>query len=415
MIDTCAIWGTTNYVNGWLSINILVILISLMAVAVGYTLSNLFPASMKGRLKGFIRFEMIQLLVSILILGLVLALSATACGLSANVSSSLTHKQMDPFAYSEYYISSTFNTGLALLSNIYSTGISYAVYSSIIRALPGTVLRGLNVGATISKGSVLGRALTKTAISSGPGGFSGGSWLSPIGTLLTYGCQTIALPCEYESIPSVDLSYLFNQFATMYLAVFSPILVIAAGLMFIQFLAIPVMQFSAFTIVLPVALALRSVAFFSTGLGDASNALIALAIALYIIYPMMIAFDGYAISWVFSANNPSAQYAGAAFTVNSVAPNSFFQTQPQFDISGANALASEGDFVLSALSASGSYNYAFQSLNLIGTLRNYTNAMAQFFFESILLFALNMAVTVGLAVSLYKALKTGLGEAGRFW
>ena len=170
--------------------------------------------------------------------------------------------------------------------------------------------------------------------------------------------------------------------------------------MFIQFLAIPVMPFSAFTIVLPVALALRSVAFFSTGLGDASNALIALAIALYVIYPMMIAFDGYAIPGVFSRQQPLSAICRSRLHGQFRRPRTP-SSRPSHNLTSAvrTLLRARVAFVLSALSASGSYNYAFQSLNLIGTLRNYTNAMAQFFFESILLFALNMAVTVGLAVA----------------
>jgi hypothetical protein len=413
MIDTCAIWGTTSYVNSWVPVNVLVILISMLAIAAAYTLTGFVPYSYRGKLRGFVRFEMIQMMVSILILGMVLAFSATACSLSAQMSSSLVHTQMDPFTFADYYVSHTFNNGLTLLTNMYSTSVSYAIDASGIHALQSIILRGFNVGGALGKGSSLAIALTRTTV----GGASGapGGWLQPIGTLLVKVCKTIGIGCEYESIPSGDFGSLYNNFASVYLDVFAPILIVAVGMMFIQFLAIPIMQFSAFTIVLPTALALRSIAFFSSGLGDASNALIALAVALYIVYPMMVAFDSYAISWVFSTNNPAAQYVGSAFTVNSVAPSFFFQTNPAQDISAANAMSAEVNFTEAAFSAPGSYKYYLNALNLVGTMHNYTDNMAQFFFESILLFALNMAVTVGLAVSLYKALKSGLGEAGRFW
>jgi hypothetical protein len=411
MINTCAIWGTTTYVNSWLSINILVVVISLMAIAAAYSFSSFFPSSSKSKIKGFVRFEMIQMFISVAIIAALLAFSATACSVSGSISNSLSHKSMDPFAYSEYYISSTFNTGLTLLSNIYTTSITYAIASSGIKALPGVLLRGLNgQNSKLIKGnSFLTCILTRSGNSCGLGKY-----------FSQYICSKY---CEYESIPSGDFSLLYNMFSSIYLEVYGPILIISVGMLFIQFLAIPLMQASAFTIVLPVAIALRSISFFSSGLGDASNALIAIAIAMYIIYPMMVAFDGYAIAWTFTACTPtlqqgcnlSAQYAGSAFTVNTITPNSFLNTSPNTGSQATAALQNEYNVITSSASTPGSYQYWGQALNLIGTLHNYTDNMAQFFFQSILLFALNMAVTIGLGMSLYKALRSGLGEAGRFW
>ncbi|MDE1865510.1 MAG: hypothetical protein KGH94_02635 [Candidatus Micrarchaeota archaeon] len=403
MISTCAIWGTTSYVNSWIVINVLVILISMLAIAAAYSLNGFFPASFRGRMRGFIRFELIQLIVSIVVLGALLALSASACNVSAQVSSQLSGRQMNPFNFADYYVTTIFNNGLSMLSNIYSTSVNYAILSSGIKSIPAALLRGLNGQALFKGNKFLECALTKQ------------SGCSLLGTVITSLCPTSIITCEYSTIPSGDLSYLYNLFSSMYLDVYSPILIIATGMMFIQFLAIPIMQYSAFTIILPTALAMRSLSFFSSGLGDASNALIALAVALYIIYPMMVAFDGYAVSWIFSTKNPSAQYAGGALTVNTVAPSGFFSAQPGYDISGANALNTETSFVFNSFSAPGSYEYWVGGLNLIGTMRNYTDNMAQFFFQSIILFALDMAVTVGLAVSIYKALRSGLGEVGRFW
>lgn len=403
-LTTCALWGTTTYVNSWLSINILVIVISLMAIACAYSFSSFFPSNSRSKIKGFVRFEMIQMFISVAIIAALLAFSATACSISSNISNSLTHKSMDPFAYAEYYISSTFNSGLTLLSNIYTTSIGYAIASSSAKVLSSITLRGLNgQGSNLIKGnSFLTCVLTRTAGQCGLGKYFN-----------KYICSSKY--CEYESIPSGDFATLYNMFASVYLNVYSPILIVAVAMLFIQFLAIPLMQASAFTIILPVAIALRSISFFSSGLGDASNALIAIAIALYIIYPMMVAFDSYAIAWVFSAQNPSAQYVGGAFSVNTITPNAFFKNTTNVGSSGANALNTEISYVTSGFSSPGSYQYWAQALNLVGTMHNYTDNMAQFFFQSILLFALNMAVTVGLAMSLYKALRSGLGEAGRFW
>jgi hypothetical protein len=417
-IDTCAIWGTTSYVNSWLSINILVILASLMAIAGAYSLSSFFSGGTRSKIKGFIRFELIQLIISIAILGMALGLAASACHISTSMSSSLSKSSLNPFAYSDLYVAKTFNTGLTLLSNIYSTSVEYQIQSSVIKLIPAGVLRGVGVGSLLGKGSVLAQWFNKGNVKSelNEAGdayeTTGTNWLwSPVGTLIAKTCAALSIGCDYESIPSLDITYLYNMFSSIYTDVFAPILIVSVGMMFIQFLALPLMQFTAFAIVLPVAIALRSISFFSSGLGDAANALIALSIVLYIVYPMMVAFNSYAISWVFSQSNPTYTYLNSAFTVNTVSPNSFFQnTGP-----GTNAISSELGLVKSAFSAPGSYNYWFDGLNLVGTMRNYTANMAQFFFQAILLFALDMAVATGLGVSIYKALRGGLGESGRFW
>ena len=391
MINTCALWGATTYTNSWLSINILVIVASLLAIAVAYSLSSFFGSNMRGKMRGFIRFEMIQLIVSILILAALLAFSSAACAASSSMSRSLSHQSMDPFQYADYYIgSASLGNGLTLLSNIYSTSVTYSIYAAIIQTAAGP-LRYANLG--------------------------------PFDTLFSKANHIPFFPnlcngknfCDYERIPSVDLSQLYGLFAAIYLNFYSPIILIAVGLLFIQFLMLPIMQYTAFTIILPVAIGLRSISFFGASLGDAANALLAIAIAFYIIYPMTVAFDSYAIAYVFSPSNPAAQYVNTAFTLNSVSPNAFFQSDNALS---ANSVGSVMGMELSLLK--GSFNsaagsYYLKSLNLIDTTRSYTNNMAQFIFQSVLLFALNISITVGLAMSVYKALRSGLGEAGRFW
>ncbi len=404
MIDTCAIWGTTNYVNSWLSINILVIIASLMAIALAYSLSSFFPSRTRGKIQGFVRFEMIQLIISIVILAALLALSATACGLSSTISQSLTKTTMNPFQYADYYIGAvSLGKGLTLLSNIYSTSVSYSIYAAVVQVLPNTVLRLAKSQLPLFKNNPLIDWLT------GRSG-KGGAFSYSLSSVINKYCNGY---CEYERIPSTDLGYLYGLFSSLYLDVYSPIILVAVGMLFIQFLALPIMEYTAFTIILPVALAMRSISFFGASLGDASNAMIAIALAFYIIYPLTVAFDSYAVAYVFSPGNPSSQYVNLAFTLNSVTPNAFFQAQPGFYGTGGSALVNESRLVLGSFFSG--YNPYAPGLAVISTLRSYTNQMAQFIFISILLFALNVSVTVGLAVSLYKALKSGLGEAGRFW
>ncbi len=416
-INTCALWGTTSYVNSWLSINILVIIISLLAIAVAYSMSSFMPANTRSKMRGFVRFEMIQMIVSILIIGALLAFSAGACKVSTTISQSLSHQTMSPFQYADYYVGAvSLGTGLTLLSNIYSTSISYAVEAAVIKTLPSAYVR---LYGRYNDQSVFNNPIIKWFTQKNDG--------IPSAVPFLGGLCDGSNWCDYERLPSLDFSQLYSLFSAIYLDVYSPIIIIALGMLFIQFLALPIMQYTAFTVVLPVAIAMRSIAFFGTSLGDASNALIAIAIALYIIYPMTVAFDSYAIGYVFSSSNPSAQYIGGAFTVNTLTPASFFQPhctvaqqkandpacQPAS--TGAGIVWSQATLVFGSVFDPASFSFWVPGFGLISSIHLYTDDMAQFIFQSILLFALNISITVGLAVSIHRALKSGLGEAGRFW
>lgn len=404
-LNTCALWGTTSYVNSWLWINILVILGSLLAIAVAYSLSSFFPASTRGKLRGFVRFEMIQMVISIAIIAALLSFAAAACNVSTSMTQSISGTSLNPFQFSEHYLATTFNGGLTLLSNIYSTSIAYSVYATGIRLLTNIAIRGFNLAAYFKSSTILTKILTRTA--------NKGGIIPTPGSLIGSFCDSSKI-CEYETIPSNDFSTLYNLFAGIYIDIYAPILITAIGLLLIQFLAVPVMQYTAFTIVLPVAIGMRSIAFFSSGIGDASNALIAIAVALYIIYPMMVAFDSYAMAWVFSANNPTHQYLASAFNTTAVQPNAYLQATPNLNSSDAiGGISQELSFLTGAFA--GSYKFYAPSLSWLSTTRTYTDDLASFFFQGVMLMALNIAVTMGLAMSLYKALKSGLGEAGRFW
>ena len=407
MINTCAIW-TTNYVNSWLSINILVIIASMMAIAVAYSLSSFFPSSTRGKIRGFVRFEMIQMIISIVIIGALLAFSAAACSASAHLSNSLVHTSMDPFTYADYYIgANVMNNGINLLSNIYATSISYSIYAAAWR-LSATLLVRLPLTyspALANKFPFLTWLLSRSV---GQPSFPG------LSTLLGTFCKGGSNFCEYERIPSIDFAQLYDVYSGLYLSFYAPIIIVALGMLFIQFLALPIMQYTAFTIILPVAIAMRSIAFFSSGLADAANGLIAIAIAFYLIYPMTVAFDSYAIGYVFSASNPASQYVNLAFTVNQVTPYTFLQGQPSNSPQGT--VFSLFSYTIGSFSghASGG-NFYTPIFGLMNSVHYYTDNMAEFVYEAILMFALNISITVGLAMSIYKALKSGLGEAGRFW
>ena len=389
-------------------------MISLLAIAVAYSMSSFLPANTRGKIRRFIRFEMIQLIISIVILG---ALLAFASGLQRveHLSQSLANTTDEPLPVRRL----VHRRGLAWHGaypaiNIYATSVSYAIYASVAGDLPNIFMRFSGSGGYLGK-VLYSNPLTRILLTKQNG-------LPPEIPFIGGICNGKNF-CDYERIPSLDISNLYTIFSELYLAVYSPIILIAVGLLFVQFLALPIMQYLAFAILLPVALGMRSLAFFGANLGDASNALIAIAVAFYIVYPMMVAFDSYAINYVFSPSNPSAQYVGTAFTVNSaVTPLRYFQCQPT---AAANPCptpsATPSTWSLISGYFQSFYIAAFKSnsasvyipfAGLLTSVHTYTNEMAQFIFQSVLLFALNVSVTIGFAVSLYKALKSGLGEAG---
>ena len=318
---------------------------------------------------------------------------------------------MSPFQYADYYVGAvSLGSGLNLLSNIYGTSVAYAIDAGIIRTLPAAFIRFAGKNTPLAQ-SALGQLLLRRTGIPGTGIVSKIPGLGGLAGLCTGGFTG----CEYERLPSLDFATLYTSFAQLYIAVYSPIIIIAIGMLFIQFLGLPIMQYTAFTIILPVAIAMRSLSFFGAHIGDASNALIAIAIAFYIIYPLRVAFDSYAIAYVFSANNPAANYTGGAFVVNTISPFSYLQSQPPTLNNATSGLSLVKNQIQTYLCATPGSSYCLPSFTMMSTVHTYTDEMAQFVYQAVLLFALNITITAGLAMSIYKALKSGLGEAGRFW
>jgi hypothetical protein len=404
MLNTCALYGTTTYTNSWLGINFIVILISLMIVAVAWSLSSFFPAETRSRIRSVSRFEMIQAVISVAILAILLGFSLATCTISSTISTTLAHTSMNPFQYANYYIGATLNSGVTLLSNIYASSVSYAVTASLWQNGAAFIYSSIKL-----RNIPIRNLLTTPSLTSATQFGKLSNFLD-----ITFGIQ------------NVDMSQAFYSLSVIYIQIFSPIIIIALGLLFIQFFLLPLMQSIAFTIILPVAIAMRSLAFTSSNIGSAANSLIAIAIALYLIYPMTVAFDSYAVAWVFSASNPGSQYMNTAFTLNSIKPASYFTTSPSSStLLGVNTSGTllgmevnAGTFIFKACSSAGG-NPGCLAITPLFTaplqLERYVNQMSQLVFVSILLFVLNISITIGLAMSIHKALNSGLGESARFW
>jgi hypothetical protein len=209
---------------------------------------------------------------------------------------------MDPLTYADYYVGNlSVNTGLNLLTNLYSTTVAYSVYAQILAGI-GEIFK-------------LGLSSIVPALSSG---FN-------LGNVAGIGISAL-----------IPLAHLYNILAGLYLDIFAPLVTLAVGFLFIQFILIPLIKYVAFTILLPVAIGMRSLSFMGNSLKSASNSVLAFAIAIYIIYPLMLAFNGYAIGWIFSTANPSFVYLHSTYIVPNIPVSQFFKAS----LSSSSAISS---------------------------------------------------------------------------
>ena len=215
--------------------------------------------------------------------------------------------------------------------------------------------------------------------------------------------------------PEVNVGLMFSNLVDLLLGIFSPILTLAVSMLLVQYIALPFLQYTGFAVILPIAIAMRSLAFSNGELRNASNAILAIAVAGYIIYPLTIALDSYIIGYVFSPANPSFAYLHTTYALNQFNPTSFF-SQPL--PSGASQYSPFGDQIgtlwsLLYNSVAGSFPIPFAAGT--ASIQQLVNDIAEFVFTGIVLFAIDMAITIGFAIGLTKALNAGLEGAQHFW
>lgn len=376
--STCALFGAGSYTTGWLSINYLVILAGFAIIAFVYMLSKFMPANIRGKLSGVTRTELVELFVSAVIVLILLSFSATACSISSSIGNSITTvKGLSPLQFSDFYIGNlTFNTGLTLLTHLYSLSIGYAIDADVLSFASGLI----------------------------------GEYL-PSPTLIKKG------PVQITPIYGFDLSAFYSIISDLMLGIFAPLVITALGMLFVQWLAIPVIQYTAFVIVLPVAITMRAIAYAggSGGLRQAANTVLAIAVAAYLIYPLMVTFNPCIIGWVYGTGacglpktNPAVPYL-PSYTLSSITPGEFSSISSTSTAYGTAPLS----LFFSGVSSTGVPGFNF--LQVFGQLSSIINTMAQFFFSAIMLFALNIAVTVAFAMGLSRALTSGLGGQSSFW
>ena len=391
---SCTLYGSTSYTNSFLGINFLVILAGFAIVAFVYMLSRFMPASLSGKMTAVTRVEIVELVISALIIMMVIAFALGACTISSAISTSVSGSGSSPLVFSDEYLGTlTFNTGLTLLTSIYTYSIAYSIDGNLYGSISNLLAKYLPL-------IIPEEAATEAADEAGA-----------------------VFPITFEFPFGYDLGILYSILGALFLVALAPLVITALGMLFVQWLSMPVIQATAFVIVLPVAIALRSFAYAAAGPGlrQAANTFLALAIAAYIVYPLAVSFDPCIISWVYgqpsclgpAGSNPASQYL-TPYAITSLSPGEFSS------LGSGSYQTSGGSIQIPALSIflSAGEGIGLPALNPFATiaqLQTLIDSISQFVFIAIFLFALDLAITFAFAMGLTRALNSGIEGEARFW
>ncbi len=373
LINSCALFGGSTYVNSWLGINYLVIAASFTILAFLYMLSRFFPGATKSKVSSLLKVDMAQLMLSVVIILILLGMSQLTCNITSSLSQTLVGTSLSPFQYADFYIGNlAMNTGLKLLGTIYRTSVTYAIDASVLTKI-----------GEASPLHSLGNA-------------------SVVGVDINIG---------------QDFGAAYGSLSDVYFDLFAPFTIVAIGALFLQYISLPLIEFTAFVVVLPVALVLRSISLTGSGLRTTANAFLAIAIAAYLVYPLMIAFNAYAIHWIFSGNNPLYGCTGCistAYSLNNLPSSSFFNSVSSqgatFDGITTPAISSLiGSTYFSNLGAQ------FDPIYVVSSAQTLITEISQFIFTAIFMFGIDITVTIGFAMGLANGLNSGVEGAGSFW
>ncbi len=430
---------TCTYGTSWLGNNFLVILLSIAVLSFVYLASRFLPGGTRMKINGVVKMELTQVFISMIIILALLGTTSFICSAAASVTSAIGNPNPvtqssvvcstfvgssvcipfpalqeanvavtastqpgDPFAYALAYTGNyAFDTGPRLGIELYAFSYSYAIVaaiwsqiSSALGELWPTFAREFNVGP---------------------------------------------VQVSIEMPVGVDLSAPYTILSGLFLDILSPMVMLGVGIMLFQYLILVISQASAFAIILPVALVMRSLPFGGANLRYAANSMIAIAIALYIVYPVMVVVDSYFIHWLFTpcaigatntaACNPEAGYLLITYSHDNL--NSMFSSTacsynlPLPFISFALPIC-PSDFFAFMIQLSNEVSSLPGAIPFVGIVNASGDqiiqgvqyialSISEFMFIVVVLFAINITVTLGFAIGFAKALESGIEGAAGFW
>lgn len=392
--STCVFGGTptvagssTLNTNNWIQLNLVVILASFAICGILYALSSLFSVTMREKMRGAAKYEAFQGLICTGIILALIGFSEVSCQVGENMVASsvpIIHiSYQDPMQFSEAYLGNLmFTQGLGLFTSIYSESVLLTITGGMSSLLEDML-----------------KELTLTLIS------------------LDF---------------SPNLISIFYGFSGAISATYLPLMVVCFGIIFMIYLLLPLIEAIALTVMVPLALVMRSIPFAGPKLRETSDTVLAIAIGFYFILPLAILSNSYIVTWMYtpctsggsSFCNPYSQFT-APYQLESVQTSSFFNEQPQAIAPKTTPLGGftvPFNFLSSAAASqggiSGAIGYMLNTLyGLPQLLIQMSLGVAQYIFQGIVLIGIDLAITLAFAQGLTKGLNS-VGKiigVGPFW
>ncbi|MGC8547543.1 MAG: hypothetical protein ACP5MC_00885 [Candidatus Micrarchaeia archaeon] len=373
--------GVSNGYGGtiagaWLQVNMLLVIAIITITGVIYALSNLFPTRSGERLRMIARYEIFEVLVSIIIIVVIMLLSDSMCNFGAAIAQQSNYPGV--FETDELYIGKLlFEKGTSIVSELYTTAIQYAIAEEIVSYVASNVFNSIS------------------------------SFLNGV------------LPVTIVPTLSADFSTIYLSYAGLFTGIYAMIVLSVFGVLFAIFLTLPIIQAVALTVVLPVAIAMRTLAFTGPRLRETSNAFIALAIGMFFVFPTMLTLNTYIMGCLEGTTSCQLTPQEQAYISTTSLPSqvsSIFSAQT----------AQEAALTLSSsfFNAINTYGAAPGFLGILGLIvdapgvaMNYANIIAEYAFEGIVLIALDILVTVAFIAGINRGLNAISGAFGTepFW
>lgn len=372
--------------NDWISINALIVLAIMVISGIIYAIGGITPGRTKEKFIGIAKYEFVEGIVGLLIIAFLVVFSSALCGAASSISQQIVGTSYNQFQFSQYYVGTLlFDRGATILTELFSTSTQFYILGM-----------AFNSGAPIFE-ELLNKVLP---------GFSAG-WFSINMTV------------------SPSFGDVYSTYSSVFSDDFGGLILISFGGLFLIFLILPIIAAISLTVLVPIAIAMRSVGFAGPRLREAANSFLALGIALYFIFPMAIIFNAYVVSWVYctgisGVSVPSCMPGNLAKYVGTYQLN----TIPTGQLFTENSLSISGNGLLGGLSLSSSiYGLLFSGLSSQDVaeapsgIAHFGNIVAEYLFEGVVLVALDFAITIGFAIGLTKGLNSlaNLISAGPFW
>ena len=237
--------------NGWVSTNILAVTAVILLAALMYAMSNFIPSyDRREKLRGISKYEIIEAILSVVILVILIGIASAACNAGAALASKTSYTGL--FNYADSYIGNLlYKNGVSLMSDIFGATINFMIASNIL----------------YYASNIFTSLLTSV----------------PIVNFVSLGW-------------TADLSQLILSYSTVLSSFYGGLVLVSFAPLFVLYLLMPFIQQVMLTVVAPAALVMRSAGFLNPRIRETSNMFLALAIGAYFVLPLLFVFNAYMVN-----------------------------------------------------------------------------------------------------------------------